>query len=114
MLISIQYFIILVFFLLCLTLAVILLTVSYIFSPKKIDSEKIQAYECGFDPFSSKRIFFDMHFYMIAILFIIFSCKNNSKTELKNSTKDTLTTSENFENSTNNEGEKIYLVSIWV
>ena len=72
MLISIQYFIILVFFLLCLTLAVILLTVSYIFSPKKIDSEKIQAYECGFDPFSSKRIFFDMHFYMIAILFIIF------------------------------------------
>ena len=72
MLISTQYFVILVFFFVCSILAVILLLVSYLFSPKKIDSEKIQAYECGFDPFSSKRVFFDMHFYMIAILFIIF------------------------------------------
>ena len=43
---------------------------------------------------------------IISILFIIFSCKNNSKTELKNSTKDTLTTSENLKNSKPKTKEK--------
>ncbi|MEM2138602.1 MAG: NADH-quinone oxidoreductase subunit A [Candidatus Woesearchaeota archaeon] len=34
--------------------------------------EKISAYECGFQPFIEKQTNFDIHFYLIAILFIIF------------------------------------------
>jgi len=43
-----------------------------IFFSKTKDIEKISAYECGFDPFEDARIKFEIHFYLIAILFIIF------------------------------------------
>lgn len=36
------------------------------------DSEKISAYECGFEPFGDAREVFDVHFYLVGILFIIF------------------------------------------
>ena len=38
----------------------------------KIDYEKLSAYECGFDPFDDARGKFDVRFYLVAILFIIF------------------------------------------
>jgi NADH-quinone oxidoreductase subunit A len=38
----------------------------------KPDSEKLSAYECGFDPFEDARRKFDVRFYLVAILFIIF------------------------------------------
>ena len=41
-------------------------------STRKPDPEKISAYECGFDPFDDARSRFDVQFYLVAILFIIF------------------------------------------
>ena len=43
----------------------------YFFS-KKPDPEKLSAYECGFEPFNDSRMEFDVRFYLVAILFIIF------------------------------------------
>jgi NADH-quinone oxidoreductase subunit A len=48
------------------------IALNYLFSPKKPDAEKLSAYECGFEPFSDSRIEFDVRFYLVAILFIIF------------------------------------------
>jgi len=45
---------------------------SYVVGPKKPDPEKNSAYECGFDPFEDARQRFDVRFYLVAILFIIF------------------------------------------
>jgi NADH:ubiquinone oxidoreductase subunit 3 (subunit A) len=53
-------------------LACILFIVSYILSPRYPNSEKLSAYECGFEPFDDARKAFDVHFYIVAILFIIF------------------------------------------
>nr|YP_010500131.1 NADH dehydrogenase subunit 3 [Gormaniella terricola]UWV18308.1 NADH dehydrogenase subunit 3 [Gormaniella terricola] len=41
-------------------------------SPRRIDVEKSMSYECGFDPFVDTRIPFDVGFYLVAILFLIF------------------------------------------
>ena len=60
------------FIVLCGILACILFIVSYLLSPKYIDAEKLSAYECGFEPFDEARKTFDIHFYVVAILFIIF------------------------------------------
>ena len=43
-----------------------------IFSPKKYNKLKLSPYECGFDPFENARIQFDIKFYLLAILFIVF------------------------------------------
>nr|UIO59464.1 NADH-ubiquinone oxidoreductase subunit 3 [Chlorella desiccata (nom. nud.)] len=61
-----------VYFFIALALATILLGVAFIFATKKADPEKISAYECGFDPFDDARSRFDIQFYLVAILFIIF------------------------------------------
>jgi NADH-quinone oxidoreductase subunit A len=45
---------------------------SYLRAPLKPDAEKLSSYECGFEAFSDARIKFDVRFYLIAILFIIF------------------------------------------
>ena len=44
----------------------------FIVSPKRPDPEKLSAYECGFEPFEDSRMEFDVRFYLVAILFIIF------------------------------------------
>ena len=61
-----------IFFCVSTILAFILLILSYLFSPKNIYAEKLSAYECGFEPFNEARRTFDIHFYIVAILFIIF------------------------------------------
>ena|SRR3990167_3915046 len=43
-----------------------------ILGPRKPDKEKLSAYECGFEPFEDTRMPFDVRFYLVAILFIIF------------------------------------------
>jgi NADH:ubiquinone oxidoreductase subunit 3 (subunit A) len=53
-------------------LAVILLSVSFITSSQALDSEKRSAYECGFDPFDTMGHPFEIRFYLVAILFLIF------------------------------------------
>lgn len=59
-------------FFVALFLSILLLVISYVLSPKKNDLEKLSAYECGFESYGDARIPFDIHFYLIAILFIIF------------------------------------------
>ena len=48
------------------------IVVNFFLSPKNPDPEKLSAYECGFDPFEDSRMEFDVRFYLVAILFIIF------------------------------------------
>jgi NADH:ubiquinone oxidoreductase subunit 3 (subunit A) len=45
---------------------------SFTFSLSAPDAEKLSAYECGFDPYEDARGVFDVRFYLVAILFIIF------------------------------------------
>jgi len=53
-------------------LAVIILFLSYQLSIYNPDAEKLSAYECGFDPYEDARNVFDVRFYLVSILFIIF------------------------------------------
>lgn len=53
-------------------LASVIIFLSYSFSTSNPDSEKVSAYECGFDPYEDARNVFDVRFYLVAILFIIF------------------------------------------
>ena len=49
-----------------------LLVVPFFIAPSKPDPEKVSAYECGFDAFDDARMKFDIRFYLVSILFIIF------------------------------------------
>ena len=53
-------------------LAFILLALNVLFAIHKPDEAKVSAYECGFDPYEDARNMFDISFYLIAILFLIF------------------------------------------
>jgi NADH:ubiquinone oxidoreductase subunit 3 (subunit A) len=57
---------------LALTLGLVLFGASFLLVPRRQDSEKLSAYECGFDPFEDTRGRFDVRFYLVAILFIVF------------------------------------------
>ncbi len=61
-----------IYFAISTGLAVIIAGLSYVFATQRPDAEKISAYECGFDPFDDSRGQFDVQFYLVAILFIIF------------------------------------------
>lgn len=67
-----EYLSILVFLMVGIGISVLVLGLSYILAPQKSDTEKVSAYECGFDPFEDTRSSFDVRFYLVAILFIIF------------------------------------------
>ena len=67
-----DYLSIILFLVIALGLSVIFIALNFILSPKKPDPEKLSAYECGFEPFNDSRIQFDVRFYLVAILFIIF------------------------------------------
>ena len=53
-------------------LSVLLMTLGFLFGPSKPDAEKLSAYECGFEAFEDSRIKFDVRYYLVAILFIVF------------------------------------------
>jgi len=55
-----------------LAICVALLLAPFLIAYKRPDAEKLSAYECGFDPFDDARMKFDVRFYLVAILFIIF------------------------------------------
>ena len=67
-----DYLSIILFLLIAFGLSVGFIILNYLFSPKKPDPEKLSAYECGFEAFGDSRIEFDVRFYLVAILFIIF------------------------------------------
>ena len=67
-----EYLPIAVFFAIALGLAIALVTGSLLLGNQRPDDEKMAAYECGFDAFDDSRRQFDVRFYLVAILFIIF------------------------------------------
>jgi NADH-quinone oxidoreductase subunit A len=67
-----EYFIILIFLLFAIILTVLIIGASYFLAVQNPDSEKLSAYECGFEPYEDTRHTFDVKFCVIAILFIIF------------------------------------------
>ena len=67
-----EYYLLFIFLTVSLILACIIFFLSYFLSSRSIDKEKISAYECGFNPFEDARNQFDVRFYLVAILFIIF------------------------------------------
>ena len=67
-----DYLSIIIFLFVALTLSIIFIVLNFLFSPKNPDSEKLSAYECGFEAFGDSRMEFDVRFYLVAILFIIF------------------------------------------
>jgi NADH-quinone oxidoreductase subunit A len=67
-----QYFPILLFILFGLGLGALMLGVGRIVSPNKPDPEKLSPYECGFEAFEDARMKFDVRYYLVAILFILF------------------------------------------
>jgi NADH-quinone oxidoreductase subunit A len=67
-----DYLSIIIFLFVALGLSVGFIVLNFLFSPKNPDPEKLSAYECGFEAFSDSRMQFDVRFYLVAILFIIF------------------------------------------
>lgn len=67
-----EYLPILVFFGIAAAVAVALLVGALLVAPQKPDVNKLSAYECGFDAFSDAHHKFDVRFYLVSILFIIF------------------------------------------
>ena len=67
-----EYLSIIIFIFIAFGLSVGFIILNFLFSPKNPDPEKLSAYECGFEPFEDSRMEFDVRFYLVAILFIIF------------------------------------------
>ena len=67
-----DYLSIIIFIFVALFLSIGFIVLNFVFSPKNPDPEKLSAYECGFEAFSDSRMEFDVRFYLVAILFIIF------------------------------------------
>ena len=67
-----EYLIIFIYLLFAIVLTAIIISASYFLAKQNPDSEKLSAYECGFEPYEDARHTFDVKFCVIAILFIIF------------------------------------------
>ena len=67
-----DYLSIVIFLFVALGLSIGFIVLNFLFSPKNPDPEKLSAYECGFEASSDSRMEFDVRFYLVAILFIIF------------------------------------------
>lgn len=67
-----DYFPILLFLGIAVAMSVMMIMASIMIARQKPDVEKLSQYECGFEAFEDARIKFDVRFYLVAILFIIF------------------------------------------
>lgn len=67
-----EYLGILVYLIIAIFLALIIAILSYSLTNQKPESEKLSAYECGFEPYEDTRNKFDVKFCLVAILFILF------------------------------------------
>jgi len=67
-----NYLPILIFIAVGLTIGVLPIALGWLLAPNRPDSEKLSPYECGFDAFEDSRMKFDVRYYLVAILFIIF------------------------------------------
>ncbi len=69
---NLEFYVILIIFLISFILSGIILTLSSLLSDKSPDKEKVSVYECGFDPFHNPGEPFSIKFFLIGILFLIF------------------------------------------
>ena len=67
-----QYFPVLLFILFGVIVGAVLLGVGSLLAPNRPDAEKLSPYECGFEAFEDARMKFDVRYYLVAILFILF------------------------------------------
>ena len=67
-----KYLPILIFLAVAGAFGLMLLVLGFVLGPRRPDAQKLSPYECGFDAFEDSRIKFDVRYYLVAILFIIF------------------------------------------
>ena len=67
-----DYLPVVIFMGIALVIGIAFILASAILAPSKPDAEKLSAYECGFNAFEDARLKFDVRFYLVSILFIIF------------------------------------------
>lgn len=67
-----EYYPVLIFLGFSLALSLLIFGASYTLAFSEADSEKLSSYECGFDPYEDARNAFDVRFYLVAILFLLF------------------------------------------
>ena len=67
-----EYLPIMIFLGIAVGLGIVLMGLPFLLAPNNPEPEKISAYECGFNAFDDARMKFDVRFYLVAILFIIF------------------------------------------
>ena len=67
-----DYLPVVIFIGLCLALGLALMVAPFLVAVSNPDPEKVSAYECGFEAFDDARMKFDVRFYLVAILFVIF------------------------------------------
>ena len=67
-----EYLPILIFLVIAIAVGIAAVLLSWIAGPSSPDPEKLSPYECGFEPFEDARVRFDVRYYLVAILFIIF------------------------------------------
>ena len=67
-----DYLPLVVFIAIAAVIGVVLLVAPFLVAYKSPDPEKVSAYECGFNPFDDARMKFDVRFYLVSLLFIIF------------------------------------------
>ena len=67
-----DYLPVVIFLVIAAALSILFIVASTLIAPKKPDPEKLSAYECGFNAFDDARMKFDVRFYLVSILFIIF------------------------------------------
>ena len=67
-----DYLSIIIFLFIALLISIGFIIINFISSPSNPAPQKLSAYECGFDAFDDSRMEFDVRFYLVAILFIIF------------------------------------------
>lgn len=67
-----NYFPVFVFLIVALLFSMVPVLLGWLLGPRRPDPEKLSPYECGFEPFEDARIRFDVRYYLIAILFILF------------------------------------------
>ena len=67
-----EYFPILLFILIAIAIGVLPMVMGKLLAPHRPDPEKLSPYECGFEAFEDARMKFDVRYYLVAILFILF------------------------------------------
>ena len=67
-----HYLPVLIFLVVAAALGVVLIVLGFLLGPRRPNAEKLSSYECGFEAFEDSRMKFDVRYYLVAILFILF------------------------------------------